>query len=88
MRLSELNPKFYMQGAYEWLDFECPRCKGQPVPENMLQHTIQIPVDPSHPKKWDMTGRDFEKITVSPSILDIGRCGVHFFIRNGGIVIA
>lgn len=37
---------------------------------------------------WDRVGESFETLTLSPSILRVGGCGWHGFIRDGEIIIA
>lgn len=37
------------------------------------------------PGRWNVSGTDFNDLTLSPSIQLIGGCSWHGFIRNGGI---
>jgi len=89
MKLIDLNPKFeeVSETGFEYLIFDCPVCKDVPLKEHELEHSFVIPISGRDPKHWDMKGRDFASLTISPSILDMHRCQAHFFIRDGQIVI-
>jgi len=34
---------------------------------------------------WEWTGKGMDDLTTNPSILDVGGCGAHFYIKNGEI---
>jgi len=36
--------------------------------------------------RWEMTGNDFNNLTVNPSVLLKGTCDAHFWIKNGEII--
>lgn len=45
-------------------------------------------VAPEHlpgPARWPMTGASLADLTLSPSVLIIGGCAAHFFVRGGAI---
>lgn len=44
------------------------------------------PIDP--PRGWQREGDTFDTLTLSPSILRVGGCGWHGFIRNGEVINA
>lgn len=85
MKLIELNPKYgSSDGVQDHIIFDCPKCKA---------HKISIPIPPATGCVWQKTGDSFENITLSPSIWHNkggscpGICDIHFWIRNGEIII-
>jgi Family of unknown function (DUF6527) len=67
--------------------FDCP-C-GNHDEEHRCFVPFKIAIDgmPSgEPKGWQRTGDTFETLTLEPSILRIGGCGWHGWIRNGEVV--
>lgn len=104
MKLSDLDPRFVGSGGDGITDalgnpapkrigvgvlFECP-C-GTCGTEIYIPFTNPLdggePVNDGH-ATWLREGENFETMTLSPSILRIGGCGWHGFVRNGEIVPA
>lgn len=90
------GPREYIVNA-ESLDqaqglwFLCPKCgnhqcqvtfEGRGVPATLGTQNDKGPV------RWTVSGTSFEDLTITPSILLIGGCGWHGFIRAGVIIHA
>lgn len=98
MRLTDLNAHFLSSGGTGVTDvnghpvpertgvgvmFDCPCGCGanRYVP-------FANPIDdkgPDNERGWQRVGDTLETLTLSPSILVVGECGWHGFIRNGQI---
>ena len=80
MKLKDLNPRIKTGAVDKLLIFDCPlRCPKQ----YGFNHTFMLPITGA--KKWDVDSEDLETLTLRPSVLDIGSCGVHFYITAGKI---
>lgn len=73
--------------------FLCPKCfveKGGPIGTHSIicwRPRVPQDIDPK-PGRWEFEGTGFNDLTLvagSSSILLLGGCNAHFFIRNGGI---
>ena len=78
-RLVDANPKWTAnadRGPESYLQFDCPiheDCDG-----------ILIPVNPPVPQGWKREGKDFDDMTLTPSIAKRGEgCKVHMYVTNG-----
>lgn len=81
------------------LSFDCPcatcaaKRTGDPDTDFYLRVFVGFrnPLDggPAHDPRpgaqWERTGDTFETLTLTPSILDKGRCGWHGFVTNGEV---
>jgi Family of unknown function (DUF6527) len=81
MRLTELHPRWENNGDY--LVFDCPKLHEQ----YDMKCEIILPVRPEI-NGWDLDGRDFATLTISPSIWHHCSENPHFFIRKGEIQYA
>lgn len=88
MKLTDLNPRFERSSSngWEYLTFDCPKCGDVPLREYGIKHSFVLPISPDDPKHWTLHDRNFEALTLTPSVLDIGKCNAHFFITHGEIV--
>lgn len=67
--------------------FDCP-C-GNHDEDHRCYVPFQVAIDGGpclEPKGWQRTGETFETLTLAPSILRVGGCGWHGWIRNGEVV--
>ena len=92
MRLVDLNPKWAeVDGQRAFLNFDCPKCPHPETSELHCECIVSIPFvrykDYIGPV-WDLTGDNFETLTISPSIFHHCKSEAHFFIRNGNIEMA
>lgn len=85
MKLTELEPRWAENPeGNRYLNYRCPTC-----PED-VGHRNSIPVDnKTFPNDtWKSNGeRDFEMLTISPSLQQHCKTRPHFFIREGEIQI-
>ena len=59
--------------GWVYVAFSNPRDGGAPI------------ASPGQPT-WARTGESFETLTLSPSILRVGGCGWHGWVRNGEVI--
>ena len=90
MRLKDLKPEWDHDDAY--ITFQCPKCAVPADAESIYDGcVISIPVatGDKKPSVWQWNGeKDFEKVTISPSIFHHCKSEAHFFIRDGSIIMA
>lgn len=76
--------------------FLCPKCfeahRGPVGTESVICWRPHVPqtINPV-PGRWEMDGTGFDDLTLcagSSSVLLMGGCNAHFFIRNGEVVMA
>lgn len=83
MRLKDLHPQWNIgPNGQKYLEFDCPKCLPQ---GNCI---LSIPVTPRVNESnavWDMSGEDFDTLTISPSVFHHCKSEAHFFIQNGEI---
>lgn len=94
MKLIDLNPRWFTQGASPdvvGLTFDCPCCAGKTRLGVLFQEPIDrdgLPTDTHWGKKgtfWQRTGETFESLTLMPSI-DASKWGHwHGHITGGQI---
>lgn len=104
MRLSDLSPRFVGaggEGVYRADGSPAPERAGVGIMLSCpcgcasdLYVPFDKPLDGGPPLDsdsrhvWQRQGETFENLTLSPSILRIGGCGWHGWIRNGEIINA
>ena len=105
MKVIDLNPRFYDAGGVGITDkngdpvpkrigvgmtFDCPcgcGVRGYVAFTNPLDNGPPR-LNPGEPS-WERNGKDFETITLAPSILkakEKGGCGWHGYFRNGEVI--
>ncbi len=94
MKLTELNPVWLSSGGdgvsdsvthepkplieKSALDFDCPcGCKAR----------ICVPVVAGWHHKWNLSGDNFDNLSLTPSIQRTSGCQSHFHVTNGEIVM-
>ena len=84
MRLSELNPELHTEGCdpgVAYLYADCPHCRSS----HLIQIKIALTPEPGSTHVWTWNGEtDFEKLTLTPSIL-IQPNHWHGFVTNGEV---
>ena len=101
MRLRELDPHFIRWSTdnawyycrkfdhAQGISFRCPTYTGKPD----YLHNVIVPfanrgLDPEkHKLQWDVTGKSFDDLSTTPSILMKGACEWHGYITNGEVTI-
>jgi Family of unknown function (DUF6527) len=69
------------------VQFDCP-C-GNHDEDHRCYVPFEHPIDGGpvlERKGWQRTGDTFETLTLAPSILRVGGCGWHGWIRNGEVI--
>ncbi len=93
MKLTELNPRWFVLedgGARVGLTFECPHCRKERLGvvfheagHEAIDDAYIRAHSPTTNHIWTRTGRDFEDLTLSPSIDASSSGHWHGFIQNG-----
>lgn len=72
--------------------FDCPCGRCDPERNGVFVHVDPPldgkPFDTRGIPQWKRTGDDFATMTLEPSILRVGGCGWHGFVRNGEVTNA
>jgi hypothetical protein len=93
MRLIDLKPEWDSRKKI-FLRFDCPKCRLNGFKGNVSRLDIPVKeIEPGDRPMWNMTGKTFEDLTLTPSIRfqhHTGKkpgadCDAHFFITNGNI---
>lgn len=99
MRLTDLNPRFYVLvdgGPRVGLTFECPHCRETRLGvlfhhrghEAMEDEVIHAEAPANHDPIWTWDGTDFTDLSLSPSVDASGRGHWHGFVSNGEVTNA
>lgn len=84
MRLTDLKPEWEHDNTY--LVFICPTCARKEDGRGDCWIMIPVKQVEGGPKPWSWNGeKNFEKITITPSIWHHCKTDPHFFITEGEI---
>jgi hypothetical protein len=75
------------------VSFVCPKCfaaQGRPGSHSVICWTPKVPQDVAPmPGRWNLVGTgygDLSLVAGSSSVLLMGGCNAHFFVRNGEVI--
>lgn len=99
LKFDAREPKAYSQtdsvADADGVMFVCPKCfaaQGRPGSHSVLCWRPHVPKEITpQPGRWDFKGTGYHDLTLvagSSSVLLLGGCNAHFFVRNGQIVMA